>query len=772
LCAGRQAMKRFLTLREGWSSWFLLLAMLLCVSWSLEAARWSENLHLLQAVALPVMIVGLFLARGKVPGFLAHLISGLSAVIWVGYLGTRFFPNSLDWGDRVARLVVHVVLWGQAAWAGGTSADNLVFVLEMALLIWLLGYAGAWLVFRRHNALAAIVVMGVVLLVNTYYSPEDVTIFLVAFLVLSFLLIVRTSFFEREQEWQHEGILYNPDLAFYFLRDGAFFAILVIAVAWLTPSASANPRLAPLTAPLARPWHRAQQEWNRLFSSIRYPHRTGQTYFGTAFSFSGPVNLSDRPVMKVRANEGRYWRGTVYDTYTGDGWVNTDNVLMEVDQAPALLPTPPSRLRVQVLQTYQLLEPKGSLLFAAAQPVQVSLGTSVLLNPTSSDSVGAGGSLGSGDISMLYSLSDLYRGQEYRVISNISHADEQSLRKAGTAYPEWVRRRYLQLPAELPARVRARAEEIVAGLDTPYDKAKAVETYLRGFTYNEKIPPPPPGQDGVDYFLFQIKQGYCDYYASAMAVMLRSVGVPARVASGFSRGEYKADEGLFVVREQNAHTWVEVYFPGYGWIEFEPTATEPPIVRPATPQEGDVGKAALGRPTPEPGESFSRLDPVRDVEAVGGRMPPLTALRATFGRSFSRLGMWFSVTALATVVGLVLAGLWVKARRRVSEDTAAAVVLFHQVCTLGRLGGLPMQSWQTAREYSLALAQASGIGPAPLLRLADLVTRWTYGPGNHGVPDGRDEVQKLRIDLQWPLLRFALRPRRLRLRLWLPRRET
>jgi transglutaminase-like putative cysteine protease len=764
-------MKRFFALREGWSSWFLLLAMLLSVSWSLEAARWSENLHLLQGVVLPVMVAGLVLARGRIPGFLAHLTSGLLGIVWVGYLGTGFFPNSADWGERVARLVVHVILWGQAAWAGGRSADNLVFVLEMALLIWLLGYAGVWLVFRRHNALAAVVLMGVVLLVNTYYSPEDVTIFLVAFLVLSFLLVVRTSFFEREQEWQQEHIQYNPDLAFYFLRDGALFAILVIAVAWLAPSASANPRLVPLTAPLARPWHRAQQEWNRLFSSIRYPSRTGLTYFGTAFSFSGPVNLSDRPVMTVRANDGRYWRGATYDTYTGDGWVNTDNVLMEVDGTPASLPTPPWRLRVQVLQTYRLLEPKGSLLFAAAQPVQLSVGTSVLLNPTSAGSVASGESLLAADISILYSLNDLFRGQEYQVVSNISHADEQSLRQAGTAYPDWVRLRYLQLPAELPARVRARAEEIVAGLDTPYDKAKAVETYLRGFTYNEKIPAPPPGQDGVDYFLFDIKQGYCDYYASAMAVMLRSVGVPARVASGFSRGEYKPDDDLYVVREQNAHTWVEVYFPGLGWIEFEPTATEPPIIRAATPQEGGMGKTAPGRPTPEPGESFSRLNPVRDVQVAGGRAPRFTGLRATLSRSLLRLGVWFSVATLATIVGLALAGLWVRSHRRVSGGPAAAIALFERVCTLGRLGGLPMQSWQTAREYSLVLAKASGINRGPLVRLADLVTRWTYGPHGRGLSDSGAELENLRTELQWPLLRFALRPRPLRLRRWLPRSD-
>src|SRR5260370_36233488 len=102
---------------------------------------------------------------------------------------------------------------------------------------------------------------------------------------------------------------------------------------------------------------------------------------------------------------------------------------------------------------------------------------------------------------------------------------------------------------------------------TPYDKSKAIESWLRGnVAYNEAMPNPPGNVDLIDWSLFTVKQGYCTYYASAMVIMLRSLHIPARMAAGFAQGTYDPATQSFVVRERDAHTWVEVYFPGAGWV--------------------------------------------------------------------------------------------------------------------------------------------------------------------------------------------------------------
>jgi hypothetical protein len=151
------------------------------------------------------------------------------------------------------------------------------------------------------------------------------------------------------------------------------------------------------------------------------------------------------------------------------------------------------------------------------------------------------------------------------------------LRIASTEYPEEIRKNYLQLPSTVPERVRQLAHDLTQTQTNAYDKAKAIEGYLRAYPYDLEVPAPPEGQDVADYFLFDLKKGYCDYYATAMVVLARASGIPARFVSGYSSGSYDAEKAQYVVRELNAHSWVEVYFPEVGWVEFEPTASQPEI---------------------------------------------------------------------------------------------------------------------------------------------------------------------------------------------------
>ena len=200
------------------------------------------------------------------------------------------------------------------------------------------------------------------------------------------------------------------------------------------------------------------------------------------------------------------------------------------------------------------------------------------------------------DITSVHSVASVPVNDSYTVTSLVSEATDVDLRDAGTQYEDWVTARYLSLPATVPARVRALARQIIAqaGATNPYDEAKAIESYLRlNYKYTVTIAQPPSGMDRVDWFLFQSKEGYCEYYAGAMVVMLRSLGVPTRMASGYAPGTYDEATESFVVKESSAHTWPEVYFPGYGWVEFEPTPSQavvshdgltiPPTVEP-TPQ--------------------------------------------------------------------------------------------------------------------------------------------------------------------------------------------
>jgi len=183
----------------------------------------------------------------------------------------------------------------------------------------------------------------------------------------------------------------------------------------------------------------------------------------------------------------------------------------------------------------------------------------------------------------------LRQGDTYDVTSRVSTADMESLRSAGANYPAWVTESYMQLPDTISEETKQLAADLTAPYDNAFDKSLAVRDYLRSnITYNDQIAAPPEDVEPVHYTLFESKEGYCTYYASAMAVMLRSQGIPARVVSGYAQGDFDEESSSYRVRANNAHTWVEVYFPQYGWIEFEPTAAIPVIERPETSGGGDA----------------------------------------------------------------------------------------------------------------------------------------------------------------------------------------
>jgi hypothetical protein len=138
---------------------------------------------------------------------------------------------------------------------------------------------------------------------------------------------------------------------------------------------------------------------------------------------------------------------------------------------------------------------------------------------------------------------------------------------------------------EVPTRVKELAIQLTATELTPYDRARAIEQYLRNYPYTLDVPRPPANRDLVDYFLFDLRKGYCDYYASAMVVLSRAAGIPARFAIGYASGKYNLNSKRFMVTQADAHSWVEIYFPDIGWVPFEPTAGLPPIDRSIQPTQ-------------------------------------------------------------------------------------------------------------------------------------------------------------------------------------------
>ena len=206
----------------------------------------------------------------------------------------------------------------------------------------------------------------------------------------------------------------------------------------------------------------------------------------------------------------------------------------------------------------------------------------------------------------------LLAGETYQVNAVLNNPNIGQLREAGEDYPQWVTAKYLQLPENFSPRIRQLAADITAQTETPYDKAVAITRYLRdNIEYKPTIEKTPRNKDTLEWILFEYKQGYCVYYATSEILMLRSLGIPARMAVGFAQGERSA-ENTFTVRRFHSHAWPEVYFPGIGWVEFEPTASQNPLSRPVGPQNPDENNAFPNDSLREDSENFASRDPIEE----------------------------------------------------------------------------------------------------------------------------------------------------------------
>lgn len=332
------------------------------------------------------------------------------------------------------------------------------------------------------------------------------------------------------------------------------------------------------------------------------------------------------------------------------------------------------------------------------------------------------------EVEAVYARDGLSAGQTYSVVSLESTALSDDLRAAPSgpgAYPAEVAERYLQLPDTVTQRTRDLARQITGGANNPYDQAMALQNWLRAnIVYSEDIKFPPKNQDVVDYVLFDSKQGYCEYYASAFIVMARELGLPTRMVVGFFPGEKDDAAGGFLYRERNAHTWPEVYFPGRGWIRFEPTANRQAVNRDPAPPAGapainDNPNAGEGRGAGiAPSDPLSRFDRGQfDSGSQGGsaavRPDPVT--RTEWAVRVGFLGLM----ALALLLGY----LWLRGMRGLTPVGQ----LYTKLGRGARVGGLKPTPAMTPREYARALGRDVPGSRAPATVLADLYERETYG---------------------------------------------
>jgi transglutaminase-like putative cysteine protease len=487
--------------------------------------------------------------------------------------------------QNISGLANRISLWSHYVSTSLLIVDPGVTSLFWALVLWLVSGWSAWWLRRRESLAIALLPATAIVVYNVYYTNSKSGIVWLVLLAGGWIFLQSMgSYLKARRRWvEHQ--MSRTEIEVILIGSTILLASCLMLAGGLLPSVS----IQKLSDKLQ---HIFQSQQNRNLAEslglqqtpelIGHPESSG---FGlSSIHAIGPgPQLSQQEMLYISVdgyvppppnvvaqhanlNEPEvryYWRSQTFDSYNGHFWTANSSSSQQIapdDPYRPGLTSIPTNFQV-VRQHVVRLQTMDGALFFAGDLLDVDRNSIADWRNT-------------GDLVDARTDSDSYTAD-----SRLQNATVTQLEQAGSTYPNSILR-YLALPDELPARVRDLAVRLTLDQPTQYRKVMAIQNYLRQFPYSLQVPGAPSNRDVADYFLFDLQKGYCDYFATTMVVLVRAVGIPARMVTGFSMGTYDYTTRRFVVVEANAHSWVEVYFPGLGWVEFEPTTNLPAIQRP------------------------------------------------------------------------------------------------------------------------------------------------------------------------------------------------
>jgi hypothetical protein len=507
---------------------------------SIEKAQWISPQPSLTLTLILSMLVTLLLAQNRIHSVIRH-----SLVILIGLLVTLWQAQNLASApDIVSRL-------DQAIKALATAGmEQTLFAIFLVLVTWVFGYVSLWFLLKRRNAWVGASLGALVILVNLSNLTDSYYFYLFFYFIAAVLLIAHTRMIRR------------PDPAGYSRRGWVYAGVALLCITVLAGSfARITPelRIPQLQTSLATHmlWKKGIEESRlNIFNSVPSKQAVSTSSSHRDQAFPEVWNQNENISFIVRSARPSYWQVHLYDLYTPRGWENSpasdqllgENVLWDERANPS----GPASMKYSVKTNL-----KTDIMLIAGSFISADIPTLVQVSAGSVIAVSAPRILGN--------------GEQYTVTSRFFSPSSGVLSGAGGGYPGFITDYYLQLPPGFPENIRVLSKDLTVNATTPYEKVLAVNKYLAEIPYADKIKAPPKGVDPVENFLFRQKSGFCLYYASAMAVMLRSIDIPSRLVVGYLPGEPGEEVGEYLLKDKHYHAWPQVYFNGFGWIDLEAT---------------------------------------------------------------------------------------------------------------------------------------------------------------------------------------------------------
>ncbi len=563
-----------------------LLGALFSAAVRLQVTNWTEHLGRIEFVVILGVIFGLALGKSIFSGRVTFWLGLAYSVFVIPWHLGLLMPQG-DWTFRLNYLYARL-FWATSDFIHNQPVrDPILFLSTMTILYWFASLLASYRLVRRANPWLPLLSLGGMILVIEYtselyrYARISGSIYSFLYLLFSLILMGRLYFLRSRKDWEQRGGTIELEVG-YDLGRGVIISALVLALlAWNTPFllnvfSSGNPAQERIT----RSWQVFKDRVSKAANSLRSPAPLVVEGYGNNMFLGTGGTLGDNEVFTVQLDgvksrpSGRfYWTARNYDTYLNGQWVTSISGSQDIGPGESQLTYPEWDLRKSVQFTFSSNIPLLQTLYHPSEPLGISRDSKAVLSVDEN---------GEADLNAIVMDPPLKAGETYSVLARIAQPTVSAMRNDTGDYPDWVTSRYLQLPDNFSPRIADLAQQVAGSEQTNYDKALAVTQYLRrAITYSESVPEAPRNQDPIEWFLFDHRSGFCNYYASAEVLMLRSLGIPARLVVGYAEGTWDPEKDLFSVIAKDSHAWPEVYFSTLGWIAFEPTVSQPLMSFPA-----------------------------------------------------------------------------------------------------------------------------------------------------------------------------------------------
>ena len=741
---------------EGWLPLLLLAIAIYCVTFSISAVGWVHHTFILNWSAAVGLLVGLSIAKiNRMPQAILHLAACLIGH-WLSVWLTSEVAFHISWGLLIAS--IGSVLTDPTR----ISNSEIVFLFYLSFLSFFLGYFGAWLIYRAHLPWLVALVYCSIFLINLSYVGQDVSLYIALLLAALILLIARTQLSAKLVQWKSEGLYTDNSwlrgITWRIMRITSIIMLLALIFGWLLPVLAQPGQGITL-------WNYLDNAWTNIIQgrlaqspgSIFQPYQAPTNFFGDQLTIAGSVHLPTGEVLNYTSSAApQYLAGFTYDHFDGHTWTSLASSTSQNFDANAKLPDNTAQNYMTATTSVTIVQPPDGTkhyLFGPPEPETFDVSTTLY---------------GATMIAAWAQQNPLTAGEHYQVTSFISTAspqvlsaiplpqDNASIWKSDSNYST-LQSYYVQLPTNLTSNVQKTMATWIQGTGNAYEALKQIEAHLNDssqFTYSLDNPPVPANIDAADWLL-QTHRGYCTYYATEMTVMARMLGIPARMVNGFSLGHLDARRNVWVVDGSDAHSWVQAYFPGYGWINFDPTPGF------------SLHNTTNPQPITTPGATPSPTKPTPTAVPTGkkhGTPPDPTTDPAHNGTTSTNVGAqsWFlSLTLVALVCALLifLVALVQYWWRNLYSNSSFVAGTFWRLCRVASWVGLAPRSWQTPYEYSRALCGRVPQEAGTLWRLTELFVRERWGTPPHA-SQAEHELEQLSPHLRqslWHLLLLRIR---------------